>query len=210
MTNWLWLSDGLLSFTTFVLSQRLTKQSSSAASLAAGALALLSLASMIGTLRFALNLAGPWPEVHGLASRLFGVAGLYLLVMAWLDHGGLVRLQRPWRWAHFLDGLVVFALLYWVGYLSQGQMIIGVLMALASFAAAIRFYQSGSAALSAIIVASSLLFVGNGLLVGGALSPLWGPFMFADAFHLLLTLWAVMIWQCFRQPSREPAVLSLP
>lgn len=197
--NMMWITDGILSFICFTTFLRLWQHKTPTARLGSIALLFLSIASLFGTLRFALNIeTDGWVFFHNQASRLFGIAGLYILFFVWLDVSGLLRIQMPWAWAHVTDGLLIFLVAYWLEMQGTFQLVIGILMNLVALFVAFRYWRFKQSAGTLLFIVS-LLFVVNGLVIGGAQTPLFGPFMRIDAFHLILAFWAWSLGVVLRQ-----------
>jgi hypothetical protein len=188
--NLIWITDALLSFVCFSTFLKLWQHNSATAKLGSIALLFLSIASLFGTLRFALNIeTESWIFIHNQTSRLFGIAGLYILFFVWLDVSGVLRIQMPWAWAHVADGALIFLVAYWLDMQGTFQLVIGILMNLIALFVAYRYWRFKQSA-GLLLFFISLLFVFNGLVIGGAQTPLFGPFMRIDAFHLILAFWA--------------------
>lgn len=181
----------------------------SSAKLAATALALLAFASLIGTFKFALGLNHPWPEFHSAASRFFGITGLYLLTLAWFDSSGILRVRLPYTWVHLADGILIFALSRWLSIEATVQLFIGVAMSCAAFLAAWRFYMSQLHRRSSAIGVSAVLFLVNGLWIGGSETPLVGAIYRIDVFHIGLAAWALSISWIFKQAPCPTAKWSV-
>ena len=120
-----WITDAILSVSCFIGFTQLIARPNSSAKLAAVALGMLSLASMAGTLKFAFDLTGIWPELHKLASRLFGISGLYLLTLAWLDFAGILRVRLPFTFVHLADAALIFIVSRWLNLETNAQLVIG-------------------------------------------------------------------------------------
>ncbi len=208
--SYVWMSDALLSIVCFSVAMRLRKVPLSSARLAAIGILLLSIASMIGTLKYAFTLQGSWPLLHELTSRLFGVAGLYILTTAWLDFAGVLRVRQPWYVAHVADGVLIFLLAWWLKQLTNAQLVIGILMNIAALVAAYRCWRNGQTALARVISVAAVVFVVNGLVIGGAETPLFGPVLRIDLFHLLFTAWALGMGWVFRNEPPAPLFKQLP
>lgn len=207
----IWITDALLSFVCFNTGIRLWSVRSTPAQLASISLFLLSLASVLGTFRFLFNLDTEfWLNAHELASRLFGIAGLYVLIFAWLDFSGLLRIHRPLFWAHAADGTLIFMLGYWLDRLSEFQLIVGILMTLAALAAAWRCLRNDQPGVAAVLAGVSLLFIINGLVITGAMTPLVGPILRIDVFHLCLAVWALGLGAVLKHAPLTLTGLKLP
>jgi hypothetical protein len=171
----------------------LIKRPESHANLAAIGVILLGAASTIGTLKFAFGFEGTWHTVHNLTSRLFGVAGLYLLLAAWLDFGGIVKVTKRWIWVHVADGALLFSMAYWLNQLSNFQLAIGVLMNVVALAVSVKLFRRQRANEALVMSIAAVLFITNGLVIGGAEVPLIGPVMRIDVFHIFFAAWALML-----------------
>lgn len=204
MQHW-WIADTILALTCWWGSHRLLAARTSAATLVAITLALLGLASMIGAVKFGLQLQPELDRVHYYASRAFGVAGLYLLFMGIMDWMGWLRLHKGLWLAHLGDAALVFALAWWLDQLPNAQLIIGLCVNVLCLVAAVFLWRMGRVVHGQWLAFAALLFVVNGLVIGGGLEPLLGLPIRMDVFHLLLALWAFCITQVVRYPIDAPA-----
>lgn len=191
--------------TAWWASQRLMQARQSAAFLAAVCFALLGLASAIGAIRFGFQLQGRFEALHGLASRAFGVAGLYLLTMALLDWVGWLRLRKLWL-AHLADATLVFILGFWLTQLSGFQLVIGLVMTLVAVAIAVTLWSRQQRTEAVWLGIGAGVFVVNGLFVGGGSEPLLGLPVRMDVFHLGLACWVFCLVQVLAYPGADPQV----
>ncbi|EAR08137.1 DUF6962 family protein [Reinekea blandensis] len=206
-----WITDALLSFVCFHTGTRLWSMRSTPAQLASISLFLLSLASVLGTFRFLFNLETEfWLNAHELASRLFGIAGLYVLIFVWLDFSGLLRIHRPLFWAHAADGTLIFLLAFWLDRLSEFQLVVGIVMTVAALSAAWRCARNQQPGVAAVLAGVSFLFIINGLVITGAMTPLIGPILRIDVFHLCLAAWALGLGAVLKQTPLTLTGLKLP
>lgn len=204
MQHW-WITDTVLALTCWWGSHRLLAVRTSAATLIAIALALLGLASTLGAIKFGLGLGAELDTLHYYASRAFGVGGLYLLFMGILDWMGWLRLHKGLWLAHLGDACLVFALAWWLEQLPNFQLVIGLCANLLCLVAAVSLWRSGRVVHGQWLAFAALVFVINGLVVGGGSDPLFGLPIRMDLFHLLLALWAFCITQVVRYPVDAPA-----
>jgi hypothetical protein len=202
MTHW-WVAEAVLTFTAWWASQRLIQVRQPAAFLAAVCFALLGLASAIGAVKFGVQLQDRLDELHGLASRAFGVAGLYLLTMALLDWIGWMRLGKLWL-AHLADATLVFILGFWLARLSGFQLVIGVIMTLVAVAIAVTLWNRQRRNQAAWLGLGAGVFMVNGLFINGGSEPLLGLPVRMDLFHLCLAFWIVCMVQVLSYPGDEP------
>jgi len=207
--SFFWITDFILSFSCFTVFLKLIQQPNSHAKLAAVSVLLLSIASLIGTLKFAFNLQGSWPDLHNMMSRVFGVTGLYILAAAWLDFAGIIRVKLPRCWAHVADGLLIFLLANWLDLLANFQLVIGIVMNIFAFITAYFLLRKNRVREAFIVVIAASVFIVNGLVIGGAASPLFGSILRMDVFHLLFSAWVLTLSWSFRQPVLPSKIQSL-
>lgn len=200
MTHW-WVAEVILTASAWWASQRLMQTQRSAAFLAAVCFALLGLASAIGAVKFGFQWQTRLDELHTLASRAFGVAGLYLLTMALLDWIGWLRLHRKLWLAHLADATLVFMLGYWLARLSLFQLVMGLVITLVAAAIAVALWQRGQRVQAGWLLLAAVVFVINGLLIGGGAEPLLGLPVRMDVFHLGLAFWAYCMVQVLAYPA---------
>jgi hypothetical protein len=203
MTHW-WVAEAVLTFTAWWASQRLIQVRQSAAFLAAVCFALLGLASAIGAVKFGFQLQSRLDELHGLASRAFGVAGLYLLTMALLDWIGWLRLHSKLWLAHLADATLVFILGFWLARLSGFQLVIGLIMTLVAVAIAATLWRKHRRTQASWLGLGAGVFMVNGLFIGGGPEPLLGLPVRMDLFHLCLAFWVFCMVQVLSYPVDEP------
>ncbi len=196
MTHW-WVGEVILTASAWWASQRLMQSRRSAAFLAAVCFALLGLASAIGAIKFGFQWQTRLDDLHNLASRAFGVAGLYLLTMALLDWIGWLRLHRKLWLAHLADAALVFILGYWLARLSLFQLVIGLVMTLVAVAIAVALWQRQQRTQAGWLLLATVVFVVSGLFIGGGSEPLLGLPVRMDVFHLALAFWAFCMVQVF-------------
>lgn len=200
MTHW-WVAEVILTASAWWASQRLMQSRRSAAFLAAVCFALLGLASAIGAIKFGFQWQARLDDLHSLASRAFGVAGLYLLTMALLDWIGWLRLHRKLWLAHLADAALVFILGYWLARLSLFQLVVGLVMTLVAVAIAVTLWQRQQRNQAGWLLLAAMVFVVNGLLIGGGSEPLLGLPVRMDVFHLGLALWVYCMVQVLAFPG---------
>lgn len=200
MTHW-WVAEVILTASAWWASQRLMQSRRSAAFLAAVCFALLGLASIIGAIMFGFQWHARLDQLHTLASRAFGVAGLYLLTMALLDWIGWLRLHRKLWLAHLADAALVFILGYWLAQLPLFQLVIGLVMTLVAVSVAVALWQRGQRVQAGWLLLAAAVFVINGLLIGGSVEPLLGLPVRMDVFHLGLGFWAYCMVQVLAYPA---------
>lgn len=204
MQHW-WMADAFLALTCWWGSHRLLATRTSAATLIAITLALLGLASTIGAIKFGLQWQTELDSLHYYASRAFGVGGLYLLFMGMLDWLGWLRLHKGLWLAHLGDACLVFALAWWLEQLPNFLLVIGLCATVLCLVAAVFLWRSGRVVHGQWLAFAALVFVINGLVIGGGLAPLLGLPIRMDVFHLLLALWVFCITQVVRYPIDAPA-----
>lgn len=200
MTHW-WMAEVILAASAWWASQRLMQSRQSAAFLAAVCFALLGLASAIGAVKFGFQWQTRLDDLHTLASRAFGVAGLYLLTMALLDWIGWLRLHRKLWLAHLADAALVFILGYWLARLSLFQLVIGLAMTLVAVVIAVALWRRRQNVQASWLLLAAVVFVVNGLVIGGGTEPLLGLPVRMDVFHLSLAFWAYCMVQVFAWPA---------
>ncbi|WP_028670598.1 DUF6962 family protein [Saccharospirillum impatiens] len=204
MAHW-WVAEMVLTASAWWASQRLIQTGRSASFLAAVCFALLGLASAIGALKYGFQWQDRLDDMHTLASRAFGVAGLYLLAMALLDWIGWLRLHRKLWLAHLADALLVFILGYWLTRLPLFQLVIGLVLTLVCIAVAGALWYRTQRVQSGWLALAAVVFSVNGLLVGGGMEPLLGLPVRMDVFHLGLAFWAVCMIQVLAYPADPQA-----
>lgn len=203
MQHW-WLADAVLALTCWWGSSRLLALRASATTLIAITLALLGLASTLGAVKFGLQWQPKLDELHYYASRAFGVAGLYLLLMGLLDWMGWLRLHKGLWVAHLIDATLLFALGWWLRQLPNFQLAVGLAANLLCLIVAVVLWRRGRTVHGQWLAFAALLFVFNGLVIGGGQAPLLGLPIRMDLFHLLLALWVFCVVQVFRYPPDTP------
>jgi len=202
MVHW-WIAEVILTASAWWASHRLIQVRQSAAFLAAVCFALLGLASVIGAVKFGFQWQDRLNELHGLASRAFGVAGLYLLTMALLDWIGWLRLHRKLWLAHLADAALVFMLGVWLSRLSLFQLVIGLVMTLVAVSITVTLWQRRRRNQAGWLGLAVVVFLVNGLLIGGGPDSMLGLPIRMDLFHLCLALWVFCMVQVLSYSGNE-------